>query len=467
MSFVNVSIGRMLAPSYASVGAALADAIPNMLATRRPWRKAAHAAARRKVWAAPPAAVGPVTVAAPPDSPPVAVGSSAPPLVAPAPEPEPTPPVAVAPIADADEQLRRALADTPRWVAGPGKRHKYTPAQVAKAVSRDTGKGAMAQRMQQAAHAQGLVSDGKFAVTATPEQVAPHYPKPEGETGKCMWEWVKDIYRDCEKGAAYGDIVAHDPWRNWLLLRNTKGETTIVSGKYLDYIVAFIRKGDRPAIKFKGSESPVCVSGMGIGCSLIMPISRGDDKDIVIRSPHKPSPLDEFFSPLAAVDCGPVEKTRVSKAGGKQSYRMYTQLCQLDIRETGDGWTVAPTAYRAKPYGTLATRDEAEHLAALILEHAHGNMYGQPEFYYSGMAPAAPSVAAVESIPEPPAERKEVFTTGDVAKICQVAPRTVSKWFDSGKLGGYRIPGSNDRRIPRDRLLAFLVDNGISPAVEF
>ncbi|NLE61752.1 MAG: helix-turn-helix domain-containing protein, partial [Planctomycetes bacterium] len=25
---------------------------------------------------------------------------------------------------------------------------------------------------------------------------------------------------------------------------------------------------------------------------------------------------------------------------------------------------------------------------------------------------------------------KDVLTTGDVARICNVAPRTVSKWFD-------------------------------------
>ena len=56
---------------------------------------------------------------------------------------------------------------------------------------------------------------------------------------------------------------------------------------------------------------------------------------------------------------------------------------------------------------------------------------------------------------------KQVFTTGQVAKICQVAPRTVSKWFDSGKLKGYRIPGSQDRRIPRDHLIRFLKDNGM------
>lgn len=54
-----------------------------------------------------------------------------------------------------------------------------------------------------------------------------------------------------------------------------------------------------------------------------------------------------------------------------------------------------------------------------------------------------------------------VFTTGDVSRICHVAPRTVSKWFDSGKLRGYRIPGSQDRRIPREQLIQFMRDNRI------
>lgn len=53
-------------------------------------------------------------------------------------------------------------------------------------------------------------------------------------------------------------------------------------------------------------------------------------------------------------------------------------------------------------------------------------------------------------------KRKEVLTTGEVARICHVAPRTVSKWFDSGKLKGYRIPGSRDRRIPLSQLLQFM-----------
>lgn len=56
---------------------------------------------------------------------------------------------------------------------------------------------------------------------------------------------------------------------------------------------------------------------------------------------------------------------------------------------------------------------------------------------------------------------RTIFTTGQVAKICKVAPRTVSKWFDSGRLQGYRIPGSQDRRIPRQHLIRFLKEHGM------
>jgi excisionase family DNA binding protein len=59
------------------------------------------------------------------------------------------------------------------------------------------------------------------------------------------------------------------------------------------------------------------------------------------------------------------------------------------------------------------------------------------------------------------AKGKNVLTTGDVARICNVAPRTVSKWFDSGQLKGYRIPGSKDRRIPLDELVRFMKLNNM------
>lgn len=56
---------------------------------------------------------------------------------------------------------------------------------------------------------------------------------------------------------------------------------------------------------------------------------------------------------------------------------------------------------------------------------------------------------------------KGVLTTGQVSRICHVAPRTVCKWFDSGRLRGYRIPGGRDRRIPLTELMRFLKTHGI------
>ncbi len=56
---------------------------------------------------------------------------------------------------------------------------------------------------------------------------------------------------------------------------------------------------------------------------------------------------------------------------------------------------------------------------------------------------------------------KTVFTTGEAAKICKVSQQTIIRCFDSGQLNGFRVPGSRFRRIPRDKLFAFMRDNGI------
>jgi excisionase family DNA binding protein len=56
---------------------------------------------------------------------------------------------------------------------------------------------------------------------------------------------------------------------------------------------------------------------------------------------------------------------------------------------------------------------------------------------------------------------KEALTTGEVARICNVAARTVSKWIDGGRLEGYRIPGSRDRRVHVSALEHFVTTHGI------
>jgi excisionase family DNA binding protein len=56
---------------------------------------------------------------------------------------------------------------------------------------------------------------------------------------------------------------------------------------------------------------------------------------------------------------------------------------------------------------------------------------------------------------------KLVFTTGEVAQICKVSQQTVIRCFDSGRLKGFRVPGSKFRRIPRESLISFMKNNEI------
>jgi len=56
---------------------------------------------------------------------------------------------------------------------------------------------------------------------------------------------------------------------------------------------------------------------------------------------------------------------------------------------------------------------------------------------------------------------KKVFTTGEAAKVCKVSQQTIIRCFDSGRLNGFRVPGSRFRRIPREELIRFMRDNDI------
>src|SRR5881394_1850210 len=57
--------------------------------------------------------------------------------------------------------------------------------------------------------------------------------------------------------------------------------------------------------------------------------------------------------------------------------------------------------------------------------------------------------------------RQATYTTGEVARLCQVTKRTVIKWIDGGSLSGYTIPGSKHRRVSADSLQQFMRANGI------
>ena len=76
---------------------------------------------------------------------------------------------------------------------------------------------------------------------------------------------------------------------------------------------------------------------------------------------------------------------------------------------------------------------------------------------------------AQESSSTPPnGERwkdKKVFTTGEAAEVCRVSQQTIIRCFDSGRLVGFRVPGSRFRRIPRDELIRFMHANDIPAEV--
>lgn len=56
---------------------------------------------------------------------------------------------------------------------------------------------------------------------------------------------------------------------------------------------------------------------------------------------------------------------------------------------------------------------------------------------------------------------KQIFTTGEAAELCKLSQQTIIRCFDSGRLKGFRVPGSRFRRIPREQLLQFMRENNI------
>ena len=56
---------------------------------------------------------------------------------------------------------------------------------------------------------------------------------------------------------------------------------------------------------------------------------------------------------------------------------------------------------------------------------------------------------------------KDLFTTGEAAEICKISQQTIIRCFDTGRVNGFRIPGSKFRRIPRQSLVKFMKENSI------
>jgi excisionase family DNA binding protein len=62
--------------------------------------------------------------------------------------------------------------------------------------------------------------------------------------------------------------------------------------------------------------------------------------------------------------------------------------------------------------------------------------------------------------------RGESLTTGDIARMYGVSARTVAKWIDNKWLKGFKIPGSEHRRVSHANLIAFAKRHNL-PFTEF
>jgi excisionase family DNA binding protein len=54
----------------------------------------------------------------------------------------------------------------------------------------------------------------------------------------------------------------------------------------------------------------------------------------------------------------------------------------------------------------------------------------------------------------------KVFSTFQAAKICHVAPVTIIRWIEAGRLESYKTPGGH-RRIREQDLVTFIEENGL------
>ena len=55
---------------------------------------------------------------------------------------------------------------------------------------------------------------------------------------------------------------------------------------------------------------------------------------------------------------------------------------------------------------------------------------------------------------------KKALTTYDIAKYCDVSPRTVAQWISEGKIKAHRTPG-NHNRVKEEDFLSFLKQHNI------
>lgn len=70
-------------------------------------------------------------------------------------------------------------------------------------------------------------------------------------------------------------------------------------------------------------------------------------------------------------------------------------------------------------------------------------------------------MATVQKKDVPQAKELTVYTTGAAAKACGVSIQIIIRLFDTGRLKGFKVPGSKFRRIARESLLRFMLAESV------
>ena len=58
-------------------------------------------------------------------------------------------------------------------------------------------------------------------------------------------------------------------------------------------------------------------------------------------------------------------------------------------------------------------------------------------------------------------DAQTLYTTGDVAKILDVSPRTVARLCDNGEIKAQRLSPRSPRRITQQALQTYITQNGL------
>ncbi len=101
------------------------------------------------------------------------------------------------------------------------------------------------------------------------------------------------------------------------------------------------------------------------------------------------------------------------------------------------------------PAGELAGNAPA---VLIILDPAHG----EDEAFRTTLCDSL----AARTEPAMPPTPHRVWVPSQIARLCGVRAQTVKRWLEADRMHGYRIPGSQEWRVPDEQVVRYLRETG-------